>query len=1047
MQKDNDPLGCICPEKQFLELSCRARFLWAKSDYGLNRAWLPLFIHMVDSACVASLLWNKWVPRSTRDVIASSLGGETKACALLVFLAAVHDIGKATPQFQAKPLSWSMEGDMASLDWLPESAGLPFSFGSRMKGAPHHSVAGQAILERALLKWSEYFAAPEEGGARRLRLNDYRSISSIVGCHHGACSRVKDIRDAGLVYGRAMGFDSAEWVQVQDELVDFSLVLAGLKREDLLATAEARVPSQIASLLVGILIMCDWIASDADAFALVALPSWGCKRVYFMPNDDEVCESIDMYVNADGNVRMDRLRARVQRGWNAIDLLPSWSERPLSQEQVKQLYRQRFSFPEGASPRSVQKEALKVAESLKEPGLMVIEAPMGEGKTEAALAVAEVFAAKTGAGGVCVALPTMATTDAMFSRVKRWLERVPLDEGGDARSVFLAHGKARLNEEYQGIVEDGCCAAAGEGPDIIVSEWMRGRKRGMLANFVVCTVDQVLMGALQMKHLSLRQLSLANKVVIIDECHAYDMYMRQYLNRVLGWLGSWHTPVVLLSATLPQAQKEQMLKSYQAGWCAKRVTPRPIRKMASRTNASVSSAQAQTAQSQAIGAAASFRPAYPLLSYTRGDVVEVRPVAPSARTSRVDLSLIDDDLDCLVALLKSALHDGGCVGVVCDTVSRAQEAAEVLSEVFGNDAVTLTHSRFTDIDRIENEARLLSLLGPDATRESGKRPGLHVVVGTQVLEQSLDIDFDMLVTDAAPVDLLFQRMGRCHRHVRSHRPVRLDSPQCFVRGIKAWVDGVPAFVGSIERVYDRATLMEALAVTGLTEDGSKSVLDLPSDIAQLVQDAYGDGVRSFIPASWKELYRLACEKREDGQDVKKARAHGCLLKDVESLIRGGETLAEWYSLSKTDRLDDDYGPRAVRDTQETVEVMLLRLKGGRIYLLPWIGSSEHGVEMGAEVPIDEVPPSQVAKLALQSSVRLPLSICAIDKIDALIAALEKMDERYVGAWQESPWLAGQLALLLEDYGRAFATDISLDDAGTWAVSYVRGIGLTVQHTK
>ena len=106
-------------------------------------------------------------------------------------------------------------------------------------------------------------------------------------------------------------------------------------------------------------------------------------------------------------------------------------------------------------------------------------------------------------------------------------------------------------------------------PDsVVVSQWMQGRKKGMLANFVVCTVDQVLMGALEMKHLCLRQLALANKVVVIDECHAYDSYMRCYLNRVLEWLGAMGVPVVLLSATLPAQQRREMLASYQRGQCA-----------------------------------------------------------------------------------------------------------------------------------------------------------------------------------------------------------------------------------------------------------------------------------------------------------------------------------------------------------------------------------------------------------------------------------------------------------------------------------------------
>ena len=130
---------------------------------------------------------------------------------------------------------------------------------------------------------------------------------------------------------------------------------------------------------------------------------------------------------------------------------------------------------------------------------------------------------------------------------------------------------------------DGASVFRESDPGVVISDWMCGKKRGMLSSFVVCTIDQVLMGALQMKHLALRQLALANKVVIIDECHAYDMYMRQYLDVVLEWLGSWHVPVILLSATLPAKQKEEMAGRYLAGWTAKRkVATRPRRRVALR---------------------------------------------------------------------------------------------------------------------------------------------------------------------------------------------------------------------------------------------------------------------------------------------------------------------------------------------------------------------------------------------------------------------------------------------------------------------------------
>ena len=569
---------------------------------------------------------------------------------------------------------------------------------------------------------------------------------------------------------------------------------------------------------------------------------------------------------------------------------------------------------------------------------------------------------------------------------------------------------------------------------------MTGRKRGMLSNFVVCTVDQVLMGALQMKHLALRQLALANKVVIIDECHAYDMYMRQYLEDVLGWLGSWHVPVVLLSATLPAKQREGMLKAYLNGRDARRATRRrSLRRPSSTPCQSMMSVKEKHPHE---------KNPYPIITYSDGATMKSHPVESATCPFPIELRSVDDNLDNLLALIKDLSAEGGCIGVICDTVTRAQAAAEMLSDEFGCESVTLTHARFTDVDRMGNETRLREMLGPDASLENGKRPRFHIVVGTQVLEQSLDIDFDVLVTDVAPVDLLLQRMGRCHRHIRDDRPSRLTKPRCYIRGIETWGEDGPSFASGISDVYGQASLIESLSVCRIVGEGASSQLVLPGDIAALVQLAYSDYAACQVPDRWKPLYGKACTAREENREKKRARARCCLLRPTDEMIREGLSLTDWYQLSSTDRVDGDYGPRAVRDTQETVEVMLLRRIGNQIRLLPWVGDVDRGIELGAEIPVDVVPDRDIAMLAIQSCVRLPLSICAMERIEALIGELEKMDGPFVGAWQESSWLAGELALFLEEKDGELETTLDLGPAnGTWQIRYARDVGLTVHRVK
>lgn len=814
-----------------------------------------------------------------------------------------------------------------------------------------------------------------------------------------------------------MGFDDDGWLAVQRELFGLCLELSGFASENLAMLARSGVAPQAASVLSGMVIMCDWITSNTRAFPLFLLDSGD----YEFASEDDEFEDAAMLSCGNNELNLETFRSRARRGWDLIELLPSWKSTLLPVDASSSLYERRFDFPPGSSPRPIQQEALSLARRIEEPGLMIIEAPMGEGKTEAALAAAEVLAARTGAGGVCVALPTMATTDAMFSRVHKWIEHLPRMGAEGAGSVYLAHGKSRLNEEYQGIIRetryrggdmdhDGEFSALAE-----VSDWMLGSKKGMLANFVVCTIDQVLMGVLQMKHLALRHLSLVGKVVVIDECHAYDMYMRQYLDVVLEWFGGWRVPVVLLSATLPKALREEMTNSCLRGW----------------------------------GAGDSFTSAtgmdfcYPLITYTVGSKVMQESVAASRRSADVRVQLISDDVQALVDLLKEKLGKGGCAGVICDTVGRAQEAAGALRAVFGAQSVTLTHARFTDVDRMRNELDLRTMLGPDATVENGKRPDFHVVVGTQVLEQSLDIDFDLLVTDLAPVDLLFQRLGRCHRHARSYRPAGLEEACCFVRGVSAWKQGIPEFSKGLTSVYERANLMETMGVCGLTEASAAVYLALPADVSKKVQLAYGQDADSSIPAEWTDSYRAACEQRRSNCEEKQRRAKHCLLKSSRKMAEDQESLTDWYSVASAKNANEDYGPRAVRDSQETVEVILLHQKGNGVHLLPWVGAPDKGVEFGAKIPTDEVPDSGIAKLAVQSSVRLPPSLCRQEYVEELIAVLEKVGAPFVGAWQESPWLQRRLVLPLRDDGGAMSMKIDSNDYKEWILSYTRDEGLTV----
>lgn len=1027
-----------------IELSDRAKSLWGKTNRVDDTEWLPLYVHMADSAAMAARIWDTWVPYGTKSIISRDLGNDDDlARKLMIFLAGVHDIGKATPVFQAKPISFGPDAE--SLVWKPEQAGLPMIAGLRDTSHPTHPIAGQVILER-------YFSLVHKWGGR-----ESRQYACVVGGHHGTPPDKSKLESARLGKTES-GLDSEVWKTTQNELIEFIAGTVGVGDEEWELLSKKRFSAQSAVLATGLVIMADWIASDSDAdmFPLV--------RVHPLREDEE---SFGMTEREYDDIQSwSGLKRRAERAWACVQLPHAWEPADIPSS-CQDLFSTRFRLPEGAHPRPVQEQAVRVARNTDTPGLLIIEAPMGEGKTEAALAAAEILAQRTGRGGICVALPTMATTDAMFSRVHRWLDALPSRDSTDEKTVWLAHGKAKLNDDFQGIIaasrrhfsslsqddtDEPYSRKHGEiPPETVISDWLWGRKKGALANFLVCTVDQVLMGALQMKHVVLRQLAMANKVVIVDECHAYDAYMREYLKMALEWLGSTRTPVILLSATLPESQREEMAEAYLKGWKnsklelpseAKHGGIRELkrRQLAAKTEKVCVNAP-KLVQEKENSSARNVSSAYPVLTYTSDTEIKHMDVKPSGRSMNVRCQIVDDSDEALISLLDRLLENGGCVGVICDTVGRAQHAAKLLGDYFGSEYVKLTHSRFMDIDRMSNEAELRQLLGPDSTVGNGGRPQRMIVVGTQVLEQSLDIDFDALVTDIAPVDLIMQRLGRVHRHRRGDnefdRPSLLRGAACYIRGIAFWNDNGPEFAKGVDTVYDVASLMESLAVLELTGSSAFCAQCLPKDIARTVRNAYGDDVRSLVPTAWNMQYDKGCEERVNKQEKKRADAHSYLIQSVAVMNRK-RSLVDWFS-PQIDEADDDKGQRAVRDTQDTVEVILLCKRDGEACLLPWIGDKRNGIERGAVIPVDTVPCDDVAKVAAQCSVRLPVALCAHGRIDTLIAALEKGCETEAVYWQESPWLAGKLALFLhEDVEK----HLSSDELCGYTISYSRGGGLT-----
>ena len=477
----------------------KTRFLAGKTDPENASLWLPLWMHLWDTAGIMERLVRQWLPESVKR----SMGFEREEALLAHarFLGGIHDIGKATVAFQANILP-TLPEVRQRLETL-----TPLDCPEQNRRESPHARAGEAIL-----LWDDC-----PGG-----------LASIVGAHHGkpqSCAAVDDQLECWESNYYPKGQEKV-WQGFWTELL--MTVLQDCGFDD---TAELYdLDPQEEVLLTGLLIMADWIASNTEYFPLIPVEELGSMEDY---------------------------PARVDRAWEKLALPFPWEAQPGIADP------QEFAVRFGFAPNAVQRAVLKAADTAAEPGILILEAQMGVGKTEAALAAAEIMASRFGLGGVLFGLPTQATANGIFPRLLGWADTQ--SEETLPQAIKLAHGMAELNENYLRLQGRGVQLEedAQEEHQVQVHQWFRGNKQALLANFVIGTVDQLLLAALAQKHVMLRHLGLAGKVVIIDECHAYDTYMNCYLDRALEWLGWYKVPVILLSATLPARRRAELVEAYR----------------------------------------------------------------------------------------------------------------------------------------------------------------------------------------------------------------------------------------------------------------------------------------------------------------------------------------------------------------------------------------------------------------------------------------------------------------------------------------------------
>ena len=959
--------------------------LWAKtgSEETPSRG-LSLPQHMTDAGSVAAELWDKWLSPGTKQRIMELLNlTQDEAKSFACWVAATHDMGKATPEFAGQLDSRGKEELRVFRDRIEEHK---FNFPLHLTTPPAgtrcpHSTYSQSIIIKLL---TERYTDDVETA---------KTIASIAGAHHGVPAEY--FPETGRACAIFEGLND-KWHQAWQELFEMTLEQTGADQVLKKLMSGTKIPVSVQLYLTGLVIMADWIASNPEYFPM-------------------------------GTFSVEAQHGRLNQGWEALGLEHPWAAH-IENSDTSDLYSSRFSW-ENPTLRPMQEVVVEAARSMKGGGMMCIEAPMGQGKTEAGLIAAEILAQETGRSGLAFAAPTQVTSNALFDRVKAWAQGPA--GGSEPHTMFLGHAKNQQQDSFRYLqradIFDSEADVEGKQsirPNTSVARhsWIGGRKRGILSTFVVCTIDQILMMALQSRHVMLRHLGLGSKVVIIDEVHAYDAYMGVYLKEALYWLGQMNAPVILMSATLPAHVRTSLMESYAEGLEIQDSTEWDFDDDFDSEDVTGPSLDLD----------------YPVIhTLTAEDGYTPRKWQVTAPEEQVTISIrqIGDEFTDFAKVLEPLESGHGCAAVICNTVGRAQNAYEHLRAKFGAD-VMLTHSRFTSKHRAEKEADLVSQLGKGAHRGDG-RPERLIVVGTQVIEQSLDLDFDVMVTDFAPVDLVLQRLGRLHRHERddSERPSEYRSPICYVRGVEIFGSEtqVPEFPKGSRSVYEPAILLSSYAQLLPYFDGK--ALRIPADMSELVQKAYEDTPK--YPDAWNDAYQEAREEFNKNWETAERRAQSYLLKHpgAQTQTVMADVMNNYINTKNGTLSEDQIGEARVRDSDASLEVIAIVVeRDGDGYIdryrtIPSATRKNQDIDWhNAKDP--EEPTKPLAFELLASAIRLPYqySDSPKNRVNGKLrfdAAIEELEDERIDSWQKSFMLAGELILPFE-----------LQDSGFYEVKLV-----------
>jgi CRISPR-associated endonuclease/helicase Cas3 len=727
------------------------QLLYAKTNPDQEGEVHLLLYHLIDVGQVALVLWNRVLTAGIRRRLADLLGlADDEAGRWMAFLAALHDLGKAGPAYQKKYSSAQLKRTLVEAGLGLDALGRAYD-----ETTPHGVVSTWALM--SLL--------PEMTG---LDEPFARQIAVTLGGHHGSWPPP----------GAETQLDDSQfprWGEVRRDLVRELLTVF---RPSAAVTPPADLSERHAflTILSGFVSVADWLGSrNKECFGFHEQPM--ITQQY-----------------AEESART-AAKALADLGW--IGWYPDGQARSFAEA---------FAYLPGIqAPRRVQAQVIAAAQETPHPTLVILEAPTGIGKTEAALYLADCWLQQHQGRGLYVAMPTQATSNQMYDRVGRFLSHRYPDMG--RLNYHLMHGQAawqdalRKQVTLQNVGDDGQA-------HVVAESWFTPRKRTLLAPFGVGTVDQALMSILQTRHFFVRLFGLSHKVILFDEVHAYDAFMNTLFHRLLQWLRAVGASVIILSATLSAEARRRLVEAYSG---------------------------------QSLPDAAASYPAVTVAS--AGQPPRIIPLTPPEDVRLAIDWGVERDPAAVADYLSRILSVGGCAAVVCNTVARAQAIYRALSQArragtldVAADDLILFHARFPPIWRQAIEEMVRTKFGKEHPEQ---RPRKAIVVATQVIEQSLDLDFDVMITDLAPIDLLIQRAGRLHRHQRAER--HGHERRLHVAQPARAADGLPDFEND-RFVYEPYVLLRSYLALR-----DRSAIQIPGDTTRLIEAVYGGDTASGRP--------------------------------------------------------------------------------------------------------------------------------------------------------------------------------------------------------